>query len=213
MVAVDEAQALLERDAVLALIDQRVSDAIAGDGSLLVLEGPAGIGKTRLVMAAGRRGRELGLQVLSARGFELERDFAYGVVRQLFEAPVVAASAPERAELLAGAAGRAAALFGVAGPHGDAADALLDPSFAILHGLYWLCANLARRSALLLCVDDLHWADHASLRFLHYLGRRLQELPIALVAAARPAAPASSSARSGADAATTGASKSCRTTP
>ena len=96
MVAVDEAQALLERDAVLARIDQRVSDAIAGDGSLLVLEGPAGIGKTRLVMAAGRRGRELGLQVLSARGFELERDFAHGVVRQLFEAPVVAASAPAR---------------------------------------------------------------------------------------------------------------------
>ena len=130
MAAVDEGQALLERDAVLARIDQRVSDAIAGDGSLLVLEGPAGIGKTRLVMAAGRRGRELGLQVLSARGSELERDFAYGVVRQLFEAPVVAASPPERAELLAGAAGRAAVLFGVAGPHDGATDALLDPSFA-----------------------------------------------------------------------------------
>ena len=71
--------------------------------------------------------------------------------------------------------------------HDDAADALLDPSFAILHGLYWLCANLARRSALLLCVDDVHWADHASLRFLHYLARRVQELPIAVVAAARPA--------------------------
>jgi len=184
--AVDARQVLLERDAALAQIDQRLSHAIAGGGSLLVLEGPAGIGKTRLVIAAGRRGRELGLQTLNARGAELERDFAYGLVRQLFETPLVAASSPERAELLAGAAGRAAALFGVAGPHDDAADALLDPSFAILHGLYWLCANLARRSALVLCVDDLHWADQASLRFLHYLGRRLQELPIAVVAAARP---------------------------
>ena len=183
----DGGQALLERDAVLARIDQRVRDAVAGDGSLLVLEGPAGIGKTRLVIAAGRRGRELGLLALTARGSDLERDFAYGLVRQLFEPPVLTASSPERAELLAGAAGRAAALFGVAGPHDDAADALLDPSFAILHGLYWLCANLARRSALLLCVDDVHWADHASLRFLHYLARRLQELPIAVVAAARPA--------------------------
>ncbi len=182
----DGGQALLERDSVLARIDRHVRDAIAGDGSLLVLEGPAGIGKTRLILAAGRCGRELGLLVLSARGSELERDFAYGLVRQLFEAPVVAASPPERAELLAGAAGRAAALFGAAGPHDDAADALLDPSFAILHGLYWLCANLARRSALLLCVDDVHWADQASLRFLNYLGRRLQELPIAVVAAARP---------------------------
>ncbi|MBV9338313.1 MAG: AAA family ATPase, partial [Solirubrobacterales bacterium] len=170
MAAVDEGQVLLERDAALERIDQRLRGAIGGDGSLVVLEGPAGIGKTRLVMAAGRRGRELDIEVLSARGSELERDFAYGLVRQLFEAPVVAASPRERAELLAGAAGHAAALFGVTGPHDDAADALLDPSFAILHGLYWLCANLAQRSALLLCVDDLHWADQASLRFLYYLG-------------------------------------------
>jgi DNA-binding CsgD family transcriptional regulator len=183
----DDGQALLERDSALARIEQRLLDAIAGDGSLLLLEGPAGIGKTRLVMAAGRCGRDLGLQALSARGSELEQGFAYGLVRQLFEAPLLAASPSERDELLAGAAGRAAALFGVAWPHDDAVDALLDPSSAILHGLYWLCANLAQRSALLLCVDDLHWADHASLRFLHYLGRRLQELPIAVVAAARPA--------------------------
>ena len=78
----DDGQALLERDAALDLLDQRLRDAIAGEGSLLLLEGPAGIGKTRLVIAAGRRGRELGLVTLSARGSELERDFAYGLVRQ-----------------------------------------------------------------------------------------------------------------------------------
>ena len=191
--AVDAGRVLLERDAALARIDQRLRAPIAGGGSLLLLEGPAGIGKTRLVLAAGRHGRELGLATLSARGSELERDFAYGLVRQLFEAPLVAASPPERAELLAGAAGRAAALFGVRAPDDDAADALLDPSFAILHGLYWLCANLARRSPVLLCVDDAHWADQASLRFLNYLGRRLEELPIAVIAAARPAQSAESS--------------------
>jgi hypothetical protein len=69
----------------------------------------------------------------------------------------------------------------------DVAGALLDPSFAILHGLYWLCANLAQRCPVLLCIDDVHWADQASLRFLHYLGRRLEELRVAVVAAARPA--------------------------
>jgi DNA-binding CsgD family transcriptional regulator len=192
VVAVDRGQVLLERDAALAGIEQRLRDAIAGGGSLLLVEGPAGIGKTRLVVAAGRHGRELGLTTLSARGSELERDFAYGLVRQLFEAPLVAASPPERAELLAGAAGHAAALFGVAA-RDDIADALLDPSFAILHGLYWLCANLGRRGPLLLCIDDVHWADQASLRFLHYLGRRLEELPVAVVAAARPAGPSDGS--------------------
>jgi DNA-binding CsgD family transcriptional regulator len=192
VVAVDRGQVLLERDAALAGIDQRLREAIAGAGSLLLLEGPAGIGKTRLVVAAERHGRELGLTTLTARGSELERDFAYGLVRQLFEAPLVAASPPERAELLADAAGHAAALFGVAA-RDDIADALLDPSFAILHGLYWLCANLGRRGPLLLCLDDVHWADQASLRFLHYLGRRLEELPVAVVAAARPAGPADGS--------------------
>ena len=182
----DGGQPLLERDDALARIDERLREASAGRGSLLVLEGIAGIGKTRLVLAAGRHGRDLGLTTLSARGSELEQDFAYGLVRQLFEAPLIAAAPPERAELLAGAAGHAATLLGLAAVQEDVAGALLDPSFAILHGLYWLCANLGRRSPLLVCVDDVHWADQASLRFLHYLGRRLDELPIAVVAAARP---------------------------
>ncbi len=183
--AVDGGQVLLERDAALARIDERLGEARAGLGSLLLLEGPAGIGKTRLVLAAARRGRELGLATLSARGSELERDFAYGIVRQLFEGALVRASTSERAELLSGAAALAAGLFGVAPPHADA-DALLDPSFAILHGLYWLCANFGRRSPLLLGIDDAHWADPASLRFLNYLGQRLEELPVAVVVAARP---------------------------
>ena len=186
MAAAEDGQALLERDAALDRIDRCLRDAVAGNGSLLLLEGPPGIGKTRLVLAAGARGCELGLVTLGGRGSELERDFAYGLVRQLFEAPLVAASAPERTELLAGAAGRVARLFDVPTPHDDASDALLDPSFAILHGLYWLCANLGRRAPLLLCIDDAHWADQASLRFLNYLGPRLAELPIAVVAAARP---------------------------
>src|SRR5215471_9106177 len=85
-------QVLLERDAALARIDEQLRDTIAGRGSLLLLEGPAGIGKTRLILEAGRRGRELGLATQTARGSELEREFAYGLVRQLFESPVVAAS-------------------------------------------------------------------------------------------------------------------------
>jgi AAA ATPase-like protein len=68
-VAVGEAeQALLERDGDLDRIEQRLREVIAGGGSLLVLEGPAGIGKTRLILAAVERGRELGLATLSARG-------------------------------------------------------------------------------------------------------------------------------------------------
>jgi DNA-binding CsgD family transcriptional regulator len=183
----DTGQPLLEREAVLDRIDQHLRDAIAGAGSLLLLEGAAGMGKTLLVQAAARRGRELGLTTLSASGSELERDLAYGLIVQLFEAPLLAAAPSQRAELLAGAAGRAAALFCVPPPENDAPGALTDPSFAILHGLYWLCVNFSRRSPLLLSIDDAQWADQASLRLLHYLGRRLEELPVAVVVAAQPA--------------------------
>ena len=55
----DGGQALLERDAALGRIDQGLRDAIEGGGSLLLVEGPAGIGKTRLVLAAERHGASL----------------------------------------------------------------------------------------------------------------------------------------------------------
>ena len=55
-----------------------------------------------------------------------------------------------------------------------------------MHALYWLTANLAAAQPLLLAVDDAHWADTGSLRFLHFLARRISELPVALVVATRP---------------------------
>ena len=56
----------------------------------------------------------------------------------------------------------------------------------ILHGLYWLCANLAAARPLCLVVDDAHWADAPSLRYLAFLLTRLEELDTALVVATRP---------------------------
>jgi DNA-binding CsgD family transcriptional regulator len=64
-------------------------------------------------------------------------------------------------------------------------------SLGVLHGLYWLVANLAQRHPLLLAIDDLHWVDEPSLRFVAYLLRRVDSLPVALALTTRP--PASSS--------------------
>ena len=74
--------------------------------------------------------------------------------------------------------------------------AAADPSFAILHGLYWLTANLAESGPILLAIDDLHWADRPSLRFLEYLSGRLEGLAILLVATYRPASPVPRPSRS-----------------
>ena len=56
----------------------------------------------------------------------------------------------------------------------------------MLHGLYWLAANFASRTPTLLVVDDLHWTDEPSLRWLHYLARRLEGLPLLLLTGTRP---------------------------
>jgi DNA-binding NarL/FixJ family response regulator len=166
------AAGLRERDFELAALGELAAAAAEGRGRLVLIEGPAGIGKSGLL--TGLRERAAGeLRVLAARAGELEREFAYGVVRQLFEGPVAEA----RAAALAGAAAPAAAVFEAA-PEDDAEGSA---SFAALHGLYWLTLNLAGERPLLLAIDDLHWCDRPSLRFLAYLARRLDGVP-ALVA-------------------------------
>jgi DNA-binding CsgD family transcriptional regulator len=176
---------VLERDAELATIDAVVS-AGPGGGRLLAIEGPPGIGKTSLVVEAKARAEEAGMQVLGARGSELERAFAYGVVRQLFEPLLARLAAEERAELLAGAATLAAPVFD---PSEIAAEPAADAPLASLHGLYWLMANAAARRSLLLAVDDLHWCDPPSLRWLAYLLPRMGGLSVVIVVGLRPREP------------------------
>src|SRR5262249_38426578 len=91
-----------------------------------------------------------------------EGEFAYGIVRELFE-PLLAAASPElRAELLSGPAARVEPFFGATGLAASQ-DTPAEGSFATLHGLYWLAANVAFQQPTLLAIDDLHWADTPSL--------------------------------------------------
>jgi DNA-binding CsgD family transcriptional regulator len=179
---------LLERHQELERIGAALTEARTGHGTFVVIEGQAGIGKTALLAATRAMAAEQGMRVLRSRGTELERDFAFGVVRQLFEPPLAEASEAERGHLLHGGAGVAAGLlaFPDAPVVGTDTPPGVDPSFAIWHGLYWLCANLAAVGPLCLVVDDAHWADAASLRYLAFLLTRLEELDVALVVATRP---------------------------
>jgi DNA-binding CsgD family transcriptional regulator len=169
---------VLERDLELAALSGLLREAASGRGGLVWVEGPAGIGKTRLLEATRERAAALGLTVLAARAARLERDFAFGVVRGLFE-PLVA----RRPELLAGAARLAAPAVS---PE-PAASADTDAG-STLHGIYWLTANLADAGPVLLVVDDAHVADAASLRAVAYLARRVSELGVAIVLGAQPPA-------------------------
>jgi DNA-binding CsgD family transcriptional regulator len=175
---------LLERHAELARIDRLLGDAHAGAGGLLVIVGPAGIGKTALLRAARGTASAAGMRAVSARGRELESDFSFGVVRQMFEPLLSAAGPAERDGLLAGAAWRAGIALDAV--HGDVAPlGASDPSFAVIHGLYWLAVNASAMKPLIIVADDLQWADPASLDFVLYLADRLAGLPIGLLASWR----------------------------
>lgn len=178
---------LLEREGDLERVRGALARARAGRGTLLVVEGPAGMGKTTILAAAAALASGDGMRVLRARGAALEREFAFGIVRQLFEPPLAHAGAGEAGEVLQGPAMLAAELLGLPGAaEPERGMPSVDPSFAVLHGLYWLCANLAAQRPVLLSVDDAHWADASSVRFLTFMLTRLEELPAALIVALRP---------------------------
>ena len=173
---------LRERERDLAAVEELLEHR----GGVLLIEGRAGIGKTSLVEAACSRADELGHEVVRARGSELESGFAFGVVRQLFERRLASAGEGERAALLAGPAATVRPLLA-----GEVsvlpAD---DSSFAVVHGLYWLVVNLAASRPVLIAVDDAHWADEPSLRWLAYLAQRLEGLAAGMLVALRPGGPA-----------------------
>jgi DNA-binding CsgD family transcriptional regulator len=169
------AMVLLEREAELEAIGVAAAAAGRGQGSIVVVSGPAGIGKTAMLAAVDpaedtRR--------LRARGGELERELALGVARQLLEPALIEAEPAARTRLLEGT-----------GPAGDVLQARTaagdGDASAVLHGLHRLAVNLAAERPLWIEVDDVQWADAVSMRFLAFLAHRIAELPALLLLARR----------------------------
>jgi DNA-binding CsgD family transcriptional regulator len=161
---------LLERDAELEQVMGVLAAARAGTGGAVVVVGPPGIGKSALIEAASGTGFQVG----RARGGPTERELPLAAIRQMLW-PLLQRAGDDVAE---GAAAPAAAVLSGRNESGAELGALL-------HGMYWLVANLAERGPLLLTADDAHWFDPLSLRVLCYLARRLHDLPVALLTATR----------------------------
>ncbi|MBN8867112.1 MAG: AAA family ATPase [Solirubrobacterales bacterium] len=183
---------LLERERELGEMTAQLDQACDGFGSLLVVEGPAGIGKTTLIRATIAEARKRGMTVISGRGGVLEQDVEYGVVRQMVERVLVEADPDERARLLAGPAAPAGAALGFSDLPADPGPGR-DGSENLLHGFYWLTVNLAERGPILAIFDDAHWGDGASLATSAYLAHRVEGHPIAMLAGVRDDEPLSKS--------------------
>lgn len=168
---------LLERQSALSAIDRILDAARSGAGGALLIEGHAGMGKTRLHEAALDGARERGMRVLRAAGAELEQTVAFGVAAQLLSAQLNDLTAARRTALLAGAPAAVRALAGA----GEAPPATPGGDLALSHGLFTLFSSAEEGRPALIAIDDLHWCDPTSLEFVLYVLHRLNELPLAMV--------------------------------
>ena len=140
--AVRDDAPLLERERELDAVRDALDRLADGQGSLLLIEGPAGIGKTALLEHVRAAALDRGMQVYAAKGSALER-----------------ADEAERSRLLSGSAALARIAFGLedsAQPSGEV------DRFAPIHGLYWLLANLCDAQPVQVVIDDAQWADTQS---------------------------------------------------
>ncbi|WP_308405027.1 AAA family ATPase [Streptomyces sp. B93] len=181
---------LLERDRELGFVQSALQQAMGGDGAVLAFEGAGGLGKTSLLQSLRVAAQTQGFTVLHARGSELERDFPWTVVRQLFERLLAAdPTGTGDGAALTGPAALIRTLFDYDQDHHSGGLAALgdDELYATVHGLYWLCCNLSARQPLLLVVDDAQWADRFSLHFISYLINRLEGESVLVALAHCPA--------------------------
>ena len=130
----------LERERELSHIRWVLEEAAAGRGRLVVIEGPSGIGKSRLLDEARALAGGAEAELLHARGGELESDYPFGVVVGLLEARFARAEGRDREALFRGRAALAAPLLSL--PDEGLRHAATTDEFALLHGLYW-CVVMA----------------------------------------------------------------------
>jgi DNA-binding CsgD family transcriptional regulator len=154
---------LLERDEVVASVDQLVADVADGRSTALYVLGEAGLGKTSVLDYARERAAAAGLTVGFGRGHPMETGLPFGLLAQA--ADVVGAGA-----LLGGDQGPAASSS--------------DRAATFFRVLRWLRDRTA--SPLLLAFDDVHWADADSLALLSFLSRRLGLLRVGILLTLRP---------------------------
>ncbi|TDD63287.1 LuxR family transcriptional regulator [Kribbella antibiotica] len=172
---------VLERPDELGRLAAALDAAARGEGKVVVIEGEAGIGKSRLVAEARAMAKDRGFVRMQSTGDEVESAMAWGVVRQLIERSIARYAGDTRAAIIAGPTGRALEALDKAAP--DAGDVEVART---MHALWWVAVDLASPRPLLITIDDAQWSDPPSLRFLSYLSKRVADLPIALIVATRP---------------------------
>lgn len=179
------AGSIIARAAEVALLDEAVLQAAAGRGSVVVVQGEPGVGKSRLLAEAVARNVEGGRAALLGRAVEGGGPFRPLVDALLARQRTAGLPAPAAVEPFAGALARLVPGWGVV-PSGVTA---VDEALSLSEALVRLLRTLGRHQRSLLVLDGLHWADADTLAVLDRLTDAVGDCPAVLLLATRPDGP------------------------
>lgn len=169
------ADVFVGRDEETALLRDLLTGVLAGQGAPVWVEGEAGIGKSELLTVALADAARLGCQVGWAVADQPGRRFPLQVIMDCLD---VNPTSPDRH--------RAEPAVRLRSDPGHSRWGLSDPIPVAVDRLLALVDRICANGPLLLVIDDLHWADEASVLMWHRLAASTRQLPLLLVAATRP---------------------------
>jgi ATP/maltotriose-dependent transcriptional regulator MalT len=163
---------IVGRTEELALVERALAETEAGRAAVVQISGDPGIGKTTLLAELGRRAEERSRLVLAGRASELERDLPYWIFIDALDEYLRTLDPDWLAGIDGESDGELSRIFpALTGAAADRAT-VLDERYRVHRAVRALLEELARRRPLVLLLDDLHWADPASVDLFGSLVRR-----------------------------------------
>ena len=151
------ASVMVGRAGELAALEALLGEAMAGRGATALVGGDAGIGKTRLCRELKQAAQRAQFRVIEGRSSSAESQIPFGPFRDALHYPLLTATTEEQLELASSGFDR----------------------------LFNMLQRLANLGPTLFVLEDIHWADSTSLDLLHYIARRIETLPLVVVATYR----------------------------
>jgi DNA-binding CsgD family transcriptional regulator len=176
---------LVGRTDELALLEGALAEALAGTAAVVEVAGDPGLGKSRLLAEIGRRAEERGCLVLLGRASELESDLPYGIFVDALDEYLLTLDRDWLTGVDRDCGGELARIFASVPSRDAAGSAVLDERYRAHRAVSVLLGALAGEHPLVLLLDDLHWADPASVDLVAALLRRPPHAPVLVVLALR----------------------------
>ncbi|HEV3115158.1 MAG TPA: AAA family ATPase [Candidatus Binataceae bacterium] len=173
----------IERGKIRAAIDR----ALAGRGSVVMLAGGPGVGKTRLAMEMAEYAAQVGFRCLVGHCYERDEPFPYLPFVEIIESSLAQAPSPDDFRLQMGddAAELAQIAPGLRRIFPDIPEPLELPMAQKRRYLFQSLSEVAARAAQtqprLYILDDLHWADESTLALLIHFASRVPQFPLVII--------------------------------